>query len=107
MLGNQDTLSLSQVARRNRILDAAMSLAADGGYKRRADARRRRPSAPRWGYTFTLSAGGATVEESWAVVRLHPMVEELPEERLLGLIDQSCEGIADTLANFKRVAEAS
>jgi hypothetical protein len=61
----------------------------------------------RCGYTFTPSAVGATVEESWAVVRLHPMMEELPEERLLGLIDQSREGIADTLANFKRVAEAS
>ena len=61
----------------------------------------------RWGYTFTAVDGGTRVDESWTVVRLTDRLKEMTEERAEGLVERGRAGIEETLANLKRVAEAS
>jgi len=61
----------------------------------------------RWGYTFTPVEGGTRVDESWAMVRLTDRTREMTDERAAGLVARGRAGIETTLANLKRVAEAS
>ena len=66
----------------------------------------------RWGYTFDAQGDGTLVTESWQVLPAYPdMVTggdpniEV-EPRIDGMAQMAREGIKDTLANLKRVAES-
>lgn len=66
----------------------------------------------RWGYTFEDLGGEATVEESWQVLPAYPgyVTSDDPgadvATRLDGMAQMARDGIRDTLANLKRIAEA-
>ncbi|HLY84204.1 MAG TPA: SRPBCC family protein [Acidimicrobiales bacterium] len=60
----------------------------------------------RWGYRFTPVAGGTEVEESWAILRVYPRIENMGDAELLALRDSTLAGIQATLANLKQAAEA-
>lgn len=69
----------------------------------------------RWGYTFEPDGSGTKVTESWEVLPAYPdMVRSgdssIPdadvEARIEGMAQMARDGIKDTLASLKRVAEA-
>lgn len=66
----------------------------------------------RWGYAFEDHGGETTVTESWRVLPAYPdyVTADDPSAdvatRLDGMATMAREGIRDTLANLKRVAEA-
>jgi uncharacterized protein YndB with AHSA1/START domain len=62
--------------------------------------------ASRWGYRFTPTEGGTEVEESSAVVRFTERLRELPDERLLAIVERNRAGIAATLDNLKNAAQS-
>ena len=61
----------------------------------------------RWGYRFVPVDGGTEVEESWRVQKLSPFMVDRTEDELLAIRAGRLVGIETTLANLKRVAEAS
>ena len=66
----------------------------------------------RWRYTFEAQADGTTVTESWQVLPAYPGFLTARDEtvdvkaRLDGAAQRTRDGIKETLANLKRVAEA-
>ncbi len=66
----------------------------------------------RWGYTFEPQGGGTLVTESWQVLPAYPdmvrggdpSIDVKP--RIDGMAQMARDGIKDTLANLKRVAES-
>jgi carbon monoxide dehydrogenase subunit G len=68
----------------------------------------------RWGYTFEPEGDGTKVTESWQVLPAYPdMVREGAGDpnvdvkpRIDGMAQMARDGIKDTLANLKRVAES-
>ncbi len=66
----------------------------------------------RWGYAFEDHEGETTVTESWQLLPAYPefVTEDNPNAdvaaRLDGMAALARDGIRDTLANLKRVAEA-
>lgn len=66
----------------------------------------------RWGYTLEPSGGGTKVTESWQVLPAYPDFVRGGdpnldvEQRIDGMAQMARDGIRDTLANLKRVAEA-
>jgi hypothetical protein len=66
----------------------------------------------RWGYTFTSVGGGTDVEESWqltpsALQTVNAMPEEQRDTIIETVMPITQSGMEETLANLKRVAEAS
>jgi hypothetical protein len=66
----------------------------------------------RWGYTFTDVEGGTEVEESWELTRsgletVNAMPPTQREEIVETVMPNALSGMEETLANLKRVAEAS
>ena len=59
-----------------------------------------------WSYTFDPVEGGTEVAEHWQVRRVHPLMGET-DEALRAMKDRTVAGIAETLANLKRVAEST
>ncbi|HZR12334.1 MAG TPA: SRPBCC family protein [Acidimicrobiia bacterium] len=65
----------------------------------------------RWGYTFEPVSGGTRVTESWQVLPAYPdfVTSGNPDAdvaaRIDGMAQMARDGIRDTLANLKRVAE--
>jgi len=68
----------------------------------------------RWGYTFEPEGDGTKVTESWQVLPAYPdMVRESAGDpnvdvkpRIDGMAQMARDGIKETLANLKQVAEA-
>lgn len=66
----------------------------------------------RWGYAFEPATGGTRVTESWQVLPGYPgfVTSGNPDAdvaaRIEGMAQMARDGIRDTLANLKRVAEA-
>jgi len=66
----------------------------------------------RWGYTFASAGGGTKVTESWQVLPAYPDFVKAGDPnldvkaRIEGMAQMAREGIKDTLANLKRVAES-
>jgi hypothetical protein len=66
----------------------------------------------RWGYAFEEHDGETTVTESWQVLPAYPdyVISGDPnadvKARIDGMATMARDGIRDTLANLKRVAEA-
>lgn len=66
----------------------------------------------RWGYTFEPSGDGTVVTESWQLLPTYPdfVRDGDPnldvEPRIEGMAQMARDGIRDTLANLKRVAES-
>ena len=65
----------------------------------------------RWGYTFETEGDGTKVTESWEVLPAYPDFVGGDDEsdiaaRIDGMADMARDGIAQTLANLKRVAES-
>ena len=66
----------------------------------------------RWGYAFEPATGGTRVTESWQVLPAYPgfVTSGNPyadvAARIEGMAQMARDGIRDTLANLKRVAEA-
>ena len=66
----------------------------------------------RWGYTFEPAGDATVVTESWQVLPAYPsfVTRDNPDAdvaaRLDGMAQMARDGIRDTLANLKRVAEA-
>ncbi|HEY6316838.1 MAG TPA: SRPBCC family protein [Acidimicrobiia bacterium] len=66
----------------------------------------------RWGYTFEPDGAGTTATESWQVLAEYPTFVQggNPDmdvtPRIEGMAQMAREGIKDTLASLKRVAEA-
>jgi hypothetical protein len=65
----------------------------------------------RWGYAFEDDEGGTTVTESWQVLPAYPefVLGHSPDAdvaaRLDGMAALARDGIRDSLANLKRIAE--
>jgi len=59
-----------------------------------------------WAYRFRQLDGGAEVAEHWQVRRVHPLMGET-DEALRAMKARTVAGIAETLANLKRVAEST
>ena len=65
----------------------------------------------RWGYTFERDGDGTKVTESWQVLPAYPDFvsggnpEIDVDQRTEGMAQLARDGIGDTLANLKRVAE--
>lgn len=66
----------------------------------------------RWGYAFEPEGDGTKVTETWQVLPAYPgfVSARNPDEdvkaRLDGMKDRTRDGIKETLANLKKVAEA-
>jgi carbon monoxide dehydrogenase subunit G len=66
----------------------------------------------RWGYTLEPEAGGTRVTESWQVLPSYPdfVLSGDPDvdvaARIDGMAQMARDGMRDTLANLKRVAES-
>jgi ligand-binding SRPBCC domain-containing protein len=66
----------------------------------------------RWGYTFAPDGDGTKVTESWQVLPAYPdfVRGRDPnldiEQRIDGMAQMARDGIRDTLASLKRIAEA-
>jgi len=69
----------------------------------------------RWGYTFEPEGDGTKVTESWQVLSDYPVMVRDGDEsmevaaieaRIEGMAQMARDGIPQTLANLKRVAEA-
>ena len=66
----------------------------------------------RWGFTFEREGDGTKVTESWQVLPAYPdfVQDGNPdidvEQRTEGMAQMARDGIRDTLANLKRVAES-
>jgi carbon monoxide dehydrogenase subunit G len=68
----------------------------------------------RWGYTFEPDGDGTKVTESWQVLPAYPdMVRDAAGDpnvdvkpRIDGMAQMARDGMKDTLANLKRVAES-
>jgi len=66
----------------------------------------------RWGYTFEPEGAGTKVTESWQVLPAYPDMVSAGdpnldvEARIEGMAQMARDGIKDTLANLKRVAES-
>ncbi len=66
----------------------------------------------RWSFTFAPDAGGTRVTESWQVLPAYPDFVLSGDAgadvaaRIDGMAQMARDGIAETLANLKRVAEA-
>ena len=66
----------------------------------------------RWGYTLEPDGAGTTATESWRVLPAYPTFVQSgnPDmdvtQRIEGMARMAHDGIKDTLANLKRVAEA-
>jgi ligand-binding SRPBCC domain-containing protein len=66
----------------------------------------------RWGYTFEPEGNGTKVTESWQVLPAYPdMVRDGDpnvdvEPRIDGMAQMARDGMKETLANLKRVAES-
>lgn len=66
----------------------------------------------RWGYSFEDHGGETTVVETWQVLPAYPgfVTSDNPDadvaKRLDGMAQMARDGIRDTLANLKRIAEA-
>lgn len=66
----------------------------------------------RWGYTFEPEGDGTKVTESWQVLPAYPDFVSAGDPnldvaaRIDGMAQMARDGIKDTLANLKRVAEA-
>ena len=66
----------------------------------------------RWGYTFEPEGSGTKVTESWQVLPAYPdmVTEGSPDadvkQRIDGMQQMALDGMRDTLANLKRVAES-
>jgi len=72
---------------------------------------RREVELVRWGYTFEPEGNGTKVTESWQILPAFPdfVRDGDPnldvEPRIEGMAQMARDGIRDTLANLKRVAE--
>jgi hypothetical protein len=66
----------------------------------------------RWGYTFEPQGGGTKATESWQVLPAYPDFVRAGDSnvdikaRIEGMAQMARDGIKETLANLKRVAEA-
>ena len=66
----------------------------------------------RWGYRFEAAGDGTTVTESWQVLPSYPEFVSAGDPnvdvaaRIDGMAQMAREGITETLANLKRVAES-
>lgn len=66
----------------------------------------------RWGYTLEPDGAGTTATESWRVLPAYPTFVQSgnPDmdvtQQIEGMARMARDGIKDTLANLKRVAEA-
>jgi hypothetical protein len=66
----------------------------------------------RWGYTFEPAGDGTTVTESWQVLPSYPEFVSGGDPnmdvaaRIDGMAQMARDGIPETLANLKRVAES-
>jgi hypothetical protein len=66
----------------------------------------------RWGYTFEPEGGGTKATESWQILPAYPDFVRAGDPdldaaaRMDGMAQMAREGITDTLANLKRVAES-
>jgi hypothetical protein len=70
----------------------------------------------RWGYTFDPDSSGTKVTESWQVLPAYPefvkkgsgedLSPDAVKQRIDGMAQMARDGIKDTLANLKRVAES-
>jgi hypothetical protein len=61
----------------------------------------------RWGYRFEPVGGATRVEESWMVRSLSSYMADRSDDELLAIRASRHEGMEQTLANLKRVAEAA
>jgi hypothetical protein len=66
----------------------------------------------RWGYTFSSVDGGTNVEVSWqltpsALQTVNAMPEKQRDTIVETVMPNTLSGMEETLANLKRVAEAS
>jgi hypothetical protein len=65
-----------------------------------------------WGYTFEADGAGTKVTETWRILPAYPEFtrDGHPERdvtgRMDGMADMARTGIAETLANLKRIAES-
>lgn len=65
-----------------------------------------------WGYTFEPDGPGTKVTESWRILPAYPAMVQGgdstvdPAPRMDGMAELARTGIAETLANLKRIAEA-
>jgi hypothetical protein len=66
----------------------------------------RAEGAARWGYTFKPAGSGTEVEESWAMQRITPRLQDADEERVQAMATRTRSNIELSLATLKGIMES-